>query len=325
MTTSTPPSLWTGRNDGDDPRFRRWHTAVSDSAAGAGAGALTTGTALVGFASDEGVKRNGGRPGAVEGPAAIRKALAALAIAPAEVVADLGDVWVSHSDLEGAQSALGDLLAAALRSGQTPIVLGGGHETAYGSYLGLARSGVLEECRLGILNLDAHFDLRRESRATSGTPFLQIAEDEAARGAEFTYGVVGISEANNTGALFDTAESLKVSHLFDVDCQASDRKDVLQFVADFVQHVDLVYLTLDLDVLPASVAPGVSAPAAVGVPAALVLDVCRQVAGSGKLRLFDVVELNPVFDRDGQTASVAARMVHAVSAALQPNPPRSQQ
>lgn len=320
MTIATPASPWTGRTDGAEPEFRRWHMAVSQNKGERSVQAGRAGTAVIGFASDEGVKRNGGRPGAVEGPAAIRKALAPLAIGPAEVVTDLGDVRVTDADLEGGQSALGDLVAGALRDGLTPVVLGGGHETAYGSYLGLSRAGVLDGRRLGILNLDAHFDLRRADRATSGTPFLQIAADEAGRGAEFTYAVVGISEANNTRALFDTAEDLKVSHLLDVECQAPDRATVLQFVADFIEGVDVLYLTLDLDVLPASVAPGVSAPAAVGVPAALVLEVCRLVAASGKLLLFDVVELNPTFDRDGQTASVAARMVHAVSAALQSTP-----
>jgi hypothetical protein len=55
--------------------------------------------------------------------------------------------------------------------------------------------------RLGVLNLDAHFDLRDEATPSSGTPFLQMAHAEAAAGRELKYAVVGISEPNNTGTL----------------------------------------------------------------------------------------------------------------------------
>ena len=78
----------------------------------------------------------------------------------------------------------------------------------------------------------------------------------------------------------------------------------------FVAGLDDLYLTVDLDVLPAAVAPGVSAPAAIGVPSAVILAVCTAAARSGKLRHFDVVELNPTFDVDARTALIGARLVH---------------
>ena len=141
---------------------------------------------------------------------------------------------------------------------------------------------------------------------SSGTPFLQMARAEAAAGRDFRYAVVGISEANNTRALFDTAGRLRVQYLLDEDCEAAR---VQAFVAGFLADIDVLYLTIDLDVLPAAVAPGVSAPAAYGVPLPVVSAVCRQVAASGKLLHLDVAELNPGFDIDGRTAKVAARLV----------------
>ena len=94
---------------------------------------------------------------------------------------------------------------------------------------------------------------------SSGTPFLQMARAEAAAGRELKYAVVGISEPNNTRALFRTAADLGVDYLLDEDCSAEAAH---AFVAAFLAQVDALYLTIDLDVLPASVAPGVSAPAA---------------------------------------------------------------
>ena len=82
-----------------------------------------------------------------------------------------------------------------------------------------------------------------------------------------------------------------------------------RFVAGFLADIDVLYLTIDLDVLPAAVAPGVSAPAAYGVPLPVISAVCRQVAQSGKLLHLDVAELNPALDIDGRTAKTAARLV----------------
>ena len=84
------------------------------------------------------------------------------------------------------------------------------------------------------------------------------------------------------------------------------------FVGDVLAGVDEVYLTIDLDVLPAAVAPGVSAPAALGVPPFVVQAVCDAVVASGKLVHLDVTELNPRLDVDQRTARVAARLIHRI-------------
>lgn len=315
-----PPQPWTGRDDGDGPGHRRWWQAVNAAGApavGGTAAAADTATStaasvrkpavLLGFASDEGVRRNKGRTGAAAAPAALRKALGPLAFHLDRAVADAGDVAVSGGDLEAGQERLGQALAALLAAGHQTVVLGGGHETAYASYLGVSASpAVRSGQRLGVLNLDAHFDLRDEPVPSSGTPFLQMARAEADAGREFRYAVLGISEPNNTRVLFDTAGTLGVRYLLDEECDADRARD---FVAGFLADIDVLYLTIDLDVLPAAVAPGVSAPAAYGVPLPVISAVCRQVAQSGKLMHVDVAELNPEFDVDGRTAKTAARLV----------------
>ncbi|CCQ47712.1 formimidoylglutamase [Pseudarthrobacter siccitolerans] len=302
-----PPQPWTGRFDGDGAEHRRWWQAVAKYDAGATAGSAKQPAALLGFCSDEGVRRNKGRPGAAAAPAALRAALGPLAFHLDRPVADAGDVVVSGSGLEAGQERAGRAIRGMLDSGQLTVVLGGGHETAYASYSGVAASAAVQSGRrLGVLNLDAHFDLRDEPVPSSGTPFLQMARAEAAAGREFRYAVVGISEPNNTRTLFSTAQELGVRYLLDEDCGA---EQVQEFVAGFLADIDVLYLTIDLDVLPAAVAPGVSAPAAYGVPLPVISAVCRQVVRSGKLLHFDVAELNPDFDVDGRTAKVAARLI----------------
>ena len=293
-----PPRDWTGRDDGPRAEHARWHHVVNAASADAP-------VAIVGFASDEGVRRNLGRQGAAGGPAALRAMLANLAD-PGVPVADLGDVVVADRDLEAGQQRLGAVVGAVLGRGAVPVVLGGGHAVAYGSALGwLPRTE-----SWGVLNLDAHLDLRKAERATSGTPFLQLADDHAAAGRPFHYSVIGLSRPSNTRALFETADRLGVPILSDVDTEVSSAVAAAEALID---RVDRVHLTLDLDVLPASVAPGVSAPAALGVVApSVILAVLRAVAASGKLGLFEVAELNPLFDPDARTARTAARCVDEV-------------
>ncbi|HET6270613.1 MAG TPA: formimidoylglutamase [Arthrobacter sp.] len=314
-----PPQPWTGRFDGEGAEHRRWWQAVTPYSlrtipASASASARIThrtrAAVLLGFGSDEGVRRNQGRVGAAAGPGAIRAALAPLAFHLDRDVRDAGDVTVAGQSLEAGQARAGLAITRLLDAGQLPVVLGGGHETAFASYLGIAGSAAVREgLRAGVLNLDAHFDLRDEPVPSSGTPFLQMARAEAAAGRELQYAVVGISEPSNTRALFRTAQELGVDYLLDEDCSAAAAH---AFVAAFLAQVDALYLTIDLDVLPASEAPGVSAPAAYGVPLPVVSAVCRQVAASGKLLHLDVAELNPGFDIDGRTAMVAARLVNTL-------------
>lgn len=304
--TRKKPEQWSGRHDGPGAENARWHNTITDWTAGSAAGC-----ALLGFASDEGVRRNKGRVGAQAGPGALRAALSSLALHQPVALYDAGDVMVDGQELEAGQEQFAAALASLLADGHFTVGLGGGHEITFASYAGVARAlGAEGRWRLGILNIDAHFDLRDEDKATSGTGFAQIARAEAAAGRTFHYAAVGISEASNTKALFDRAHELGVKTLLDTECHAGNIDRVREFVAEFAQSVDHLYLTVDLDALPASVAPGVSAPAGYGIGLEVVREVVLAAAGSGKLVHADIAELNPDFDIDQRTARTAARLIN---------------
>lgn len=311
-------SLWQGRIDSevDSPR---WHQRIQPLAADS-----APGLALLGFACDEGVRRNQGRIGAVNGPQAMRKALANLAWHRHGAAYDAGDVLCADGDLDSAQARLGHNVCALLDAGHLPIVLGGGHEVAFGSWQGLAAhlagsssqiaASRMAAPRIGIINFDAHFDLRDPAHVhSSGTPFAQIAEDCAARGWPFTYACLGVSRASNTRALFRRAAELNVLVREDHEIREASLAAIRAELQVFIAGCDAVYLTIDIDVLPACEAPGVSAPAARGVPLALLEPLLEDVRDSGKLRLIDLAELNPEHDIDSRTAKVAARLIHLLA------------
>src|SRR4051812_21885024 len=189
-------SVWTGRVDtADGPDALRWHQMVKPLTADSPPGIV-----LIGFACDEGIRRNGGRVGAKDGPPAIRKALANLAWHQYFPVYDAGDVSCDDADMEGAQSRLAEVVADAIRAGHRPLILGGGHETAWGTFQGIVAAK--PDAKLGVINIDAHLDLRADEPGNSGTPFNQMAKWCENRGRQLNYLCVGAAWASNTSALF---------------------------------------------------------------------------------------------------------------------------
>ncbi|HEX7911162.1 MAG TPA: formimidoylglutamase [Paraburkholderia sp.] len=311
--------VWAGRSDEGEPGDTR---RIFNQVAPFGTAERLQGETpvIVGFGSDEGVRRNQGRVGAAHAPKELRRALAGLpAKAAMASLADAGDVVCDDGDLESAQLELAGVVSEVLASGGRPLVLGGGHEVAWGTYSGLRLHQAREAAgatasatsrKLLIVNFDAHFDLRQKRPANSGTPFDQIANDCAERGLPFNYVCFGISDLGNTASLFAHAERLGVRYRLDADMQENQLPQRLRELEQWLEAADDIYLTIDLDVLPAATAPGVSAPAALGVPLSVVEAMVRCVRESGKLRVADIAEYNPSLDQDRRTARAAARLAY---------------
>ncbi|GAB1386692.1 formimidoylglutamase [Melaminivora sp.] len=309
MPSMPPTPPWQGRIDHEEiGPSQRWHQRVQPWSS-----ERQGGVALIGFAVDEGVRRNAGRPGAAQGPLVARKALANLPILGEPALWDAGDVLCQGQDLEAAQAALAARVAQVLQQGSLPLVLGGGHEVAWGSFQGLAQARP-EARRILIINLDAHFDLRAARQGNSGTPFRQIQQWCAAQGRPFDYRALGISRFANTQALFERADSLGVRYWLDEELQTeAGLHAALAALQQDLAGCDLAYLSTDIDVLPGAVAPGVSAPAPLGLPLWCVERITDAVLASGKLALADFAEFNPEFDRDGLTGKVVARLAARIA------------
>jgi formiminoglutamase len=308
-------SAWHGRVDSaESTPALRWHQVIAPFDDEASSGSRV----LLGFACDEGVKRNKGRPGACDGPAAIRGALANLSYEGDGIIFDAGDVNCPEHHMEEAQLALARSVAGLLDRGMNVTLLGGGHEIAWGSFQGIVQhlhARQIEAPRIGIINFDAHFDLRNPvDTASSGTPFRQIAQWCDEHRLQFYYHVVGISPSANTAALFDYARSRSVSWVEDVDVLPQNLSEIEKGLQVFIRPLDYLYVTICLDVFAASAAPGVSAPASVGVPIELVIRLLRTIRALAADRdvsiiLSDIAEMNPDYDPDQRTARLAARLV----------------
>ena len=305
----SPPqdSLWTGRKSAASASPQYLHEFIMRHDLESNALPPALDCVLLGYACDEGVRRNNGRVGAAQGPEAIRKALAKLAWhRPFLNLSDIGDIRCTDHDLESSQRALAEVITLLVNAGIFPLVLGGGHDIAYGHAKGLLASEKLFGKRLGIVNLDAHFDLRLpEPLAHSGSPFAQLLEEHA---DQIQYMVLGIQKPANPPELFLRAEKKGVEVVEMGTSPEQFKKDSLEALDRLLERVDQVYLTIDLDGFSSAYAPGVSAPSPMGFDPFFALAVIDQLKQSGKLLSMDLAECNPIFDQDKQTAVLAARL-----------------
>ena len=304
------PYHWSGRKSDS---IDYWHQVVQTQANLNLVKSSYRKVGILGYAGEEGVIRNQGRLGTLEGPAAIRKMLGSVAYhLPDNLpILDYGDIFTINQDLEASHQAISTITLDMLRSHHFPVLLGGGHDLAYAHGRGVQQYISEKGEKLGIINLDAHFDLRplADGKAHSGSPFLQLAEEFP---DNFHYLALGIQRAANPKSLFQTASKLNARYLVMEDFRLNNWEYIEEQIIWFLDSVNKVYLSIDLDGFSSAFAPGVSAPSPMGFNPQIAFKVFELIAKSKKLISLDVVELNPKFDQDNTTARLAARSIEYI-------------
>ncbi len=273
--------------------------------------------AMIGVPQHIGVVRNGGRPGAAAGPDAIRTAFyrltpysvdANVSVPPGTVV-DMGDIECD-AELEEIHERLERVVADVRERGLFPIVLGGGHDITYA----VARGGIGPAGNGGIVNVDAHLDVRPPSPLrNSGTSIRMLVEEETVAGdGVVEYGIQSHANAREhvdwLVARGGRIVSLNASRAIGFEESFAKGLEVASF------NARAVHATLDIDSVIGSSAPGVSAVMPDGLSPAEFLRAARMMGSHPAVVSLDIAELNPTFDRDGITARLAARAVLEVVA-----------
>ncbi len=259
------------------------------------------------FPSDEGVRINGGRTGAAKASSLILEQLLKLTPHPhnaEEHSAFLRNVQVRDNlicsgNVEKDQELLGKTVAESFRKRAVPVILGGGHETSFGHFLGYTE----EKKSVNILNIDAHSDVRplKNGQSHSGSPFYQ-AINHSSKACQ-SYNVAGINPASISEEHFQFAKSQGVCLM--------EYETTLPAVKKIMQGFDQenLMITMDMDAVNQGQAPGVSAPNSSGISSSLWLDLAFEFGKNSKVTSFDLCEVNPAFDRDDQTVKLAALTV----------------
>src|SRR5712692_3742884 len=272
-------------------------------------------------------------PGPDAGPAALRTAGLLERLHTARVAAlDWGDVSVPGPDpvtagLVRNQAALATLttrvaerVGAALDNGMLPLVLGGDHSISLGSVAATAA-----RAPLGVLWFDAHGDFNTPETSPSGNIYGMVLAVLAGLGpralVELGPSLPG-SRIAILGARALDPDERKNLHQAGVAVYTTEAIRALgaeQAVAHAVEGLlaagaERLHVSLDLDVLDPSAAPGVWTRAGDGLTVDEARAAMRVVARSGRLAALDVTELFPARDRDGATTKAALSLVKAALA-----------
>ena len=209
------------------------------------------------------------------------------------------------------------LVVQALEQGFRPLVLGGDHSVALGTLGGLAhhhgRSG-------GVLWIDAHGDVNRPETSPSGNVHgmvLAAAMGLAGDGfASEEWPLPAVEPARV--ALVGTREldPGERALLHDLDLAVFtmsdlDRLGVEHAVRESLERIagdGFVHVSLDLDAVDPEVAPGVGTPVRGGLSYREAHLACELVAESGLAGSFDLVEVNPILDRENTTGKLAVEL-----------------
>jgi arginase family enzyme len=270
---------------------------------------------LVGLPLDFGTVLEGGRAGAVGAPDAIRRELRRYhktynlehnVRLDALRIADAGNLALGHPNHAINHQTIRRELARLLGQYPRVVVLGGSHDGTYSTVRGLSDAHGGQP--VSGVNLDAHADVKdKPDVISSGTPFGKLLREGVLAGGRFTE--IGLHSNLNTWEDIDflhqqNAHIVPLSHV-----QVDGMPEYMHRALRRLNGPGFV--SFDIDGCAEAYAPAVSAPSAEGFTPREATQAAFLAGKHADVRLFEVVELNPVFDRDNQTARLAATIITA--------------
>jgi arginase family enzyme len=273
------------------------------------------------------------RPGAKDGPNAIRQGTAAAAARlqgdglvdldrdvritlhrPSPVV-DLGNLVLAPTDVAAMIERVSATVAAIIRRGAFPLVLGGDHFVAYPSTRGFVTAMREKDrnIRLGYVHVDQHLDLNDHApywgKHHSGTPARRITEIPGIEETRMVFlGINGPQPTDNAAFVRDSG--VMVIPLSQV--RREGIPTVMERVRETLRDCDAVYVSLDIDALDRSFAPGTGNTATIGGLFPMELLEIAAALRDLPLGAVDLAEVAPNWDPTGRTPAIGAAALFAI-------------
>ncbi len=213
-------------------------------------------------------------------------------------MADVGDVAIQGSDTEGNYERMTGVVRRIVERRALPVAIGGDHSISYPLGRGMEPLGEFD-----LVHVDAHTDALDElggAGLTGASQLRRLAE------LPFVGNVTAIGIRNVARAEVDGLRELGGRWATSLD--VIDRGGA-EVVRETVPEAEALYVSIDLDVLDSSIAPGHSLQEPGGLSYRQLRAILVEVARHGRVIGFDVVELNPARDPSGATSRVATWIV----------------
>ena len=257
------------------------------------------GVCFVGYDTEDGILRDEGVVGAAEGADAIRKGLSELPSIKNLRIYDYGNL--EKKTLEEAQEEYSEKIADIYSKGLFPIGLGGGHDIVYGAYKGIRKA--FPDKKIGIISFDAHLDIKSyDERMTSETSFKKILDEDK----NVEYAITGFQRLENSRSLIKNADEKGVLVLE----EEYPEEFTISSLKSFVKKMDIVYVTICMDVFDGAAAPGVSFPTVLGMDSKKGKRILRALMETKKVVCLDFAEINPRYDVANRTSRLAGYMIY---------------
>jgi len=278
--------------------------------------------AIVGAPFDDAVSH---RPGARFGPRAIRTGTYQAGAQSLQLgveiwsnldVVDAGDADIVPAWLERGHAMIFEKVREVAATGAVPIVLGGDHSITWPSASAIAQ--VHAPRSIGIVHFDAHADTADASwgvLAGHGTPMRRLIESGAVAGRNFVQ--VGLRGYWPPQDVLDwmAAQGMRWHLMGEIEERGAEAV-IDDAIAEALDGPDLVYLSVDIDVLDPGMAPGTGTPEPGGMLTRELLRAVRRIVGAVRLAGMDIVEVSPPFDHAEVTAMAAHRVAMEALSAL---------
>lgn len=221
------------------------------------------------------------------------------------MVADLGDVTINIFDLKDSVRRIEAYFDAMLLHDVIPLTMGGDHTLT----LPILRAMAKKHGPVALLHIDAHADVNEHmfgEAIAHGTPFRRAVEENLIDTARsFQIGLRGTGYAAED---FDWSRDQGFTVIQVEELWHKSASPLMQDVKDRL-GAQPTYLSFDIDALDPAYAPGTGTPEFGGLTTVQALEIIRGCRG---LNLVggDLVEVSPPYDKDGNTALLAANLLY---------------
>ena len=265
------------------------------------------------------------RPGARFGPRAIRSQAyepgsyhmdLGIEIFDYLEVVDFGDAYCPHGQTDVSLANIKARVGEIASRGIIPITLGGDHSITWPAATAVAE--VKGFGNVGIVHFDAHADtadILYGNLASHGTPMRRLIESGAIPGKNFVQ--VGLRGYWPPKEIFDWMREQGMRwHTMDEIWQRGFQTVMKDAVAEALAAADSLYISIDVDSLDPSFAPGTGTPEPGGIMSADLLRMVRTLCLEHNVVGIDIVEVSPAYDVSDLTVNIAHRLAFECLAGL---------